>query len=302
MLTVAFIPSIYKFDTNTLKKNFKIFNIIINGYILYLLFTFFIGNHIGERYFGVMGDSFAWVLSIFCFYEYVNKKWVLFGVYLLILIFVCGSLSAFIFLIFSILFFQIQKGGQLLEIIKPISALLILVFITFLISPNILTNNAYLARFQIGGKSDYNRSEKLRSASFLINLQQSKKSFFVPQGTGSSSFEASQISTSNDKMPNDINYQIASLPTLEIFRVIREQGVYGLFIYLSFIIPLLKFIYRYKFNSKQKEFQSLSYYFFIFIVFNMILFLPGSILLFTFVIFLSFYIKNIDNYYSENSN
>lgn len=299
ILCTAFIPVAFNFSSEDLKLNFRILDKILLVYAVYIFISYFVLGYVGQRYFGPMGDSFPWMLSVFATFSYLNKKYKKSIFYLIIMLAICGSIICSITFVLAVVFNHFKKG-EVKKILFRASFLFSLLVLFLFFFPNLIFETSIFKRFNYSSSNNitsYENSKGFKEASFVINIRESLDSFIEMKGTGSASFTSNEIGSKYNLGNGDIYGSLVSLPTLEVFRVIREWGIYGLIVYLIFIINILRDIWTSSFfNNKEIEFIAVKSYFFIYVLFSFLIFQPGSIMYFLFVNFLGFY------FYSKRSN
>jgi len=285
ILSVSFIPFVYNFNQKKITFSIKIFENSFIIYSFYTLLLFIVENQFGTRFFGPMGDTFAWILGAFIVKNFIEKKYYRFIFYLLILIVVTGSITALALSFFAVSLYSIKRTDfkAKFNIILYLSILILLILIFF---PNLIYNSSLLNRFNLSGLSfatNFENNSNFKITSLLINFDEMITSLFQINGFGSTSFLADQISNNNNLITDNLDnlnspeaIKAITLPSLEIIKFIREFGILGIFIYLNIYIRMIK---RFL-NSKNIGINSfLNYYLGLYMLFSFLIFQPGSLLM-----------------------
>ncbi|MDC0870760.1 hypothetical protein OAP87_05305, partial [Flavobacteriaceae bacterium] len=235
ILSVSFIPFVYNFNQKKITFSIKIFENSLIIYSFYTLLLFIAENHFGTRFFGPMGDTYAWILGAFIVKNFIKKKYYRFIFFLLILFVVTGSITALVLSFFAVVLYLIKRTDfkEKFKITLYLGILMLLVLFFF---PTLIYNSSLFNRFNLSGLSNttnFENNSYFKITSLLINFDEMITSLFQFKGFGSSSFLADDV-LENYKglLPNQLALRTASLPSLEIIKFIREFGVIGFFLYL----------------------------------------------------------------------
>ena len=271
ILSVSFIPFVFNFKQKKITRSFKIFEICVFIYSLYTLFVFVANGHFGTRFFGPMGDTFAWVIGPFIVKYFIEKKYFRFGFFALYLIIVTGSISSLILSFVAVGLFAIKRMSfnKKIKIILFFCASFLL--ISFLL-PNLIYNSSLYNRFISTGSSgvtNFENNSNYKLISLIINFDEITSSLFQFKGFGSTAFLAEDISRNyNLLINNEQTIVTATLPAFEIIKFIREFGVLGIYIYIFVYYRLIK---KFLNNNFIGENSYLNYYFGLYMIFSFLI-------------------------------
>ena len=152
ILSVSFIPFVYNFGQKKITNSFKIIEYCIIIYSFITLFLFIENNHFGTRFFGPMGDTFAWILGVYAVKYFIEKKYFIFALCIIYLIVITGTISALFLSLSAIFLYGLKKRNSkenfLFILLFCLSFFLISSFI-----PNLIENSSLSNRFNIVGSS-----------------------------------------------------------------------------------------------------------------------------------------------------
>ena len=279
ILSVSFIPFVYNFNQKKITFSIKIFENSLIIYSFYTLLLFIAENHFGTRFFGPMGDTYAWILGAFIVKNFIEKKYFRSGFFVISLIVVTGSIMALVLSFFAVVLYLIKRT-DFKEKFKITLYLSILILSVLFFFPTLIYNSSLFNRFNLSGLSNttnFENNSNFKITSLLINFDEIITSLFQINGFGSTSFLADDVIENHQGLlPNQLALRTASLPGLEIFKFIREFGIIGVFLYLYVYTKIIGRFLKSK-NIGNNSF--LNYYVGLYMLFSFLIFQPGSLLM-----------------------
>lgn len=279
ILCVSLIPFVYNFNQKKITFSLKIFENILIIYSFYTLLIFLAEGKFGTRFFGPMGDTFAWILAAFVVKYFIEKKYFRFCFFIIYVMVITGSISALILSFISIGLYSI-KNINFRKNIKIILFLIVSYFMVLFLFPNLIYNSSLYNRFGIGmgaDTSNFENNSNFKLMSIFINFNEIISSFFQVKGFGSTSFLADDVIRNyKELLPNQLALRTASLPSFEIFKFIREFGIIGVFVYLY---TYTKIIGRFLKSKNIGSNSFLNYYMGLYLLCSFLIFQPGSLLM-----------------------